>query len=198
MPVIHIPTMKSGEQEHEYKKNKQNSLNELNKFLNGGKDVYVLIYMNGCGPCEATKPKWHEIKQKYHNHDDICVADIEHTLLDGIQNELIKKDVTGFPTMRHIKGAKVQDYEDVEGIKKDRSLESFIEWMEKRQKNKAKAASTASKKQNTSSQKGGKTRRKRRGGKWSLKYKRSINCRKPKGFSQKQHCKYGRRKLKTG
>ena len=26
--------------------------------------------------------------------------------------------------------------------------------------------------------------------KWSTKYKKSINCRKPKGFSQKQHCKY--------
>ena len=33
------------------------------------------------------------------------------------------------------------------------------------------------------------TRRK----KWSLKYKRSINCKKPKGFSQRQHCKYGKR-----
>lgn len=32
------------------------------------------------------------------------------------------------------------------------------------------------------------------GRKWSLKYKRSINCKRPKGFSQKQHCKYGRRK----
>ena len=30
------------------------------------------------------------------------------------------------------------------------------------------------------------------GGKWSLKYKKSINCNHPKGFSQKQHCKYGR------
>jgi len=33
--------------------------------------------------------------------------------------------------------------------------------------------------------------------KWSRKYKKSINCRKPKGFSQKQHCKYGKtRKLR--
>ena len=32
-------------------------------------------------------------------------------------------------------------------------------------------------------------RRRKRGGKWSLKYKRSINCKKPKGFSQKQYCK---------
>ena len=30
---------------------------------------------------------------------------------------------------------------------------------------------------------GGKKRR------WSLKYKRSINCKRPKGFSQKQYCK---------
>ena len=34
---------------------------------------------------------------------------------------------------------------------------------------------------------------KTRGGrKWSLKYKKSINCRRPRGFSQRQHCKYGR------
>ena len=41
----------------------------------------------------------------------------------------------------------------------------------------------------------GVSRRKRKksakkGGKWSLKYKRSINCKRPKGFSQKQYCKY--------
>lgn len=35
---------------------------------------------------------------------------------------------------------------------------------------------------------------KRIGGKWSLKYKKSINCNRPKGFSQRQHCKYGRTK----
>ncbi len=36
--------------------------------------------------------------------------------------------------------------------------------------------------------------RKMRGGKWSRKYKKGINCRKPRGFSQKQYCKYGRRR----
>ena len=30
--------------------------------------------------------------------------------------------------------------------------------------------------------------------KWTRKYKRSINCRRPKGFSQRQYCKYGRKK----
>ena len=31
------------------------------------------------------------------------------------------------------------------------------------------------------------------GGKFTLKYKKSINCNKPKGFSQRQYCKYGRK-----
>jgi hypothetical protein len=35
--------------------------------------------------------------------------------------------------------------------------------------------------------------KKRMGRKWSIKYKKSINCNRPKGFSQKQYCKYGRR-----
>jgi len=34
------------------------------------------------------------------------------------------------------------------------------------------------------------------GGKWTRKYKKSINCKNPKGFSQKQYCKYGRKDKK--
>jgi hypothetical protein len=39
-----------------------------------------------------------------------------------------------------------------------------------------------------------KTKKANRKRKWSTKYKKSINCRRPKGFSQKQYCKYGRKK----
>lgn len=34
------------------------------------------------------------------------------------------------------------------------------------------------------------TKRAKKGGAWTLSYKRSINCRRPRGFSQKQYCKY--------
>tara|TARA_Y100000816_G_scaffold291665_1_gene283758 strand:+ start:6936 stop:7574 length:639 start_codon:yes stop_codon:yes gene_type:complete len=34
--------------------------------------------------------------------------------------------------------------------------------------------------------------------KWSMKYKKSINCKRPRGFSQKQYCKYGRKKTRKG
>ena len=39
-----------------------------------------------------------------------------------------------------------------------------------------------------------KTKTKKGGRKWSMKYKKSINCSHPKGFSQRQYCKYGRTK----
>ena len=29
--------------------------------------------------------------------------------------------------------------------------------------------------------------------KWSQKYKKSIDCKRPRGFSQKQYCTYGRK-----
>lgn len=38
--------------------------------------------------------------------------------------------------------------------------------------------------------------KKQNGGKWTKKYKKSIDCKNPKGFSQKQYCKYGRKKTK--
>ena len=37
-------------------------------------------------------------------------------------------------------------------------------------------------------------RKTKSGGKWSAKYKKSIDCSAPRGFSQRQYCKYGRRK----
>ena len=39
---------------------------------------------------------------------------------------------------------------------------------------------------------GGSKKRRR----WSNKYKSSINCRRPKGFSQRQYCKYGRKRTR--
>ena len=30
---------------------------------------------------------------------------------------------------------------------------------------------------------------------WTQKYKKSINCKRPKGFSQKQYCRYSRKQI---
>jgi hypothetical protein len=66
---------------------------------------------------------------------------------------------------------------------KDRTIDSFVDWINLKTKESKKGGN---KKQHKT--------RKIKGGKWSRKYKRSINCKRPRGFSQKQYCKYGRKK----
>lgn len=161
----------------------------LDKYIEQGKDVFVLVYLEGCGPCNATRPEWKKIKNvlenKYKNNNNIVVADVDQEVLDEIKS--IKNKPLGFPTMFYMnkKDNIHENYEECTHIKeKNRSIDSFVHWIESKVKNKH-------------LQKGGNKKNKtlkRR--KWSLKYKKSINCKRPRGFSQKQHCKYSRKKSK--
>lgn len=159
-------------------------LNELNSLIKKGKHAFILVYRNGCPPCEATKPEWAKIKSElaehYKNNDEIVVADVESSLGDNIVQF---GEVDGVPSMRYIKGSNVEEYEK-SGVKnKNRSVDSFVEWIESKVSNPV-SISTQDELD----------KRLQKGGKWSRKYKRSINCRRPRGFSQKQYCKYGRKK----
>ena len=164
--------------------------------------------MEGCGPCNATRPEWkkieHVLAKDFLNRDDIVIAAIENNLADDLKNLTTKAQ--SFPTMRFIcdGGKTVENYEDSAIENKDRTIDSFVEWV----KNKS-GENSITTSEPTPYTKGGahskrrskkhhpnKSSKKNRTRKWSLKYKRSINCRRPKGFSQKQHCKYGRKNLK--
>jgi vacuolar-type H+-ATPase subunit F/Vma7 len=161
-------------------------LNDLIERSSNNK-VFILYYMEGCGPCNATRPEWEKIKNALKNYEDnnnVAIVDIDQALASKVKDA--KQQPNSFPTMRFItnKGKDSENYEDSDIKEKDRTIDSFVDWI----------------KLNTKKQSGGKTfkkkgkNRKLKGGKWSLKYKRSINCKRPRGFSQKQHCKYGRKK----
>ncbi len=155
---------------------------EFNKHLKNGKDIFVLFYLEGCGPCNATKPEWKKLHNVFANNDNhnIVIADVDQVLMKDFKSLNIQPK--GFPAIYHISknGKMYLDYEDAEISKKDRTIDSFVEWIEKH-----------------INETGPRRQKHMRGGKWSLKYKRSINCNHPKGFSQRQHCKYGRKKLRS-
>jgi hypothetical protein len=164
-------------------------INRLNKFIINGKNVFMLIYMEGCGPCNATRPEWqkikHVLKKEITNSNDILVVDIDKDLLDKVKK--IKTEPNGFPTIRFIsnRGVISEDFEDskLNEEYKKRTIDSFVKWINLK----------TNEKQSQHKIKNNKTK-KQYGGKWSLKYKRSINCKRPKGFSQKQYCKYTRKR----
>jgi thiol-disulfide isomerase/thioredoxin len=151
--------------------------------------------MEGCGPCNATRPEWYKLKnvlsKSFLNKNDIVIVAIDFELCNKLKN--IGSEPNSFPTIRYMtnKGEIIENYEDVDISKKDRTIDSFVEWIKHK----------TGKKDITGNSSSDITRRHRRhrnhrnhrnkqtGGKWSLKYKRSINCKSPKGFSQKQYCK---------
>jgi hypothetical protein len=180
MPVIHIPSNMNQNKMKDY-------AFAINKFLKSGKDAFVLIYMDGCGPCMSTHPEWKKLASKFENQDDIGVFDIEMSKLGEIDHEGLKHNIAGYPTMRHVHGDTASEYEKCENISHDRTHESFVDWINKMSSKKKSSMRGGSRAK--MSKRGRKTRKRATGKrKWSLKYKRSINCRRPRGFSQRQYC----------
>ena len=171
----------------------QGNIEQFDKYIQEGKQIFVLIYMEGCGPCNATRPEWKKIENvldnKYKNNSNLVIADVDQELLSKLPS--LKKQPSGFPTMLYInnKGNSIEDYEESNINVKDRTIDSFVDWIGTKMNSNSFGGGLKKKRKTL---KRGKNRKK--GGKWSLKYKKSINCRKPKGFSQRQHCKYGRKK----
>jgi hypothetical protein len=188
--------------------NSKQDSKKIDKYIKNGSDVFILVYMVGCGPCNATRPEWAKLdgalRAQYKNNNKLVVIDVNKDFLPYIKNI---GPIDGFPTMKYIgnHGKTVENYE------KDRSVDSFIKWIESKINIIISTEETNSPeavyKRIVKTEKHRKTHhrhkkvlrvgkqsgRKQSGGKWTRKYKASINCSKPKGFSQKQYCKYGRK-----
>jgi thiol-disulfide isomerase/thioredoxin len=116
----------------------KDGIDEINKYIEEGKDIFILVFMEGCGPCNATRPEWNKIKNKlenkYSNNNNIVVVDVNNNYLSDLK---YIGDVDGFPTMKYISnnGNKIENYEDASISNKDRTVESFVEWIETKMNN---------------------------------------------------------------
>jgi hypothetical protein len=111
-----------------------NNEDEFDKMVNNGNHVFVLIYMEGCGPCQATRPEWAKIKNilgqpdRKKKYPKVVVADVDQILCDKMEHI---KSLSGFPTMRYISG----NGNVVENYENDRSIDAFIEWIDSKHGN---------------------------------------------------------------
>ena len=114
--------------------NSSNNNGQFDKMVNDGKHVFVLIYMEGCGPCNATRPEWTKIKnilgqpQQKIKYPGVVIADVDQIACNNIKHI---SGLSGFPTMRYIsdRGNVVENYEN------DRSIDSFIKWIDSKHGN---------------------------------------------------------------
>ena len=114
---------------------KTKNTNLFNEYVEKGKHIFVIFYLEGCGPCNATRPEWKKIenalKNKYEKNENIVIADVDQELLKEIK--YLTTQPKGFPTIRYIsnKGKTSEDYEDCPDVKeKDRKIDSFIKWID--------------------------------------------------------------------
>jgi hypothetical protein len=181
--------------------NDTDNVNEVIKLINDGKHVFMFIFMEDCGFCDNAKPAWKNLEKL--DLDNVALVLLNQKLLEGESfsglKDLIGKQPLGFPTFKHIHKNKVDEYSgdrDEESLKKwihQKSKSSMRENVEKHKFSQKGYLIGGRKRTSKHGKRKMKTTRNKRGGKWSAKYKKSINCKRPKGFSQKQYCKYGRK-----
>ena len=113
--------------------NSENEAVKIDEYVKKGSDVFILVYMEGCGPCNATRPEWAKIesalKGHYSKNNKLVVVDINKNFLSNVKHI---GNIDGFPTMKYIGkyGKIVETYENSAIKHKDRSVTSFINWIE--------------------------------------------------------------------
>ena len=89
----------------------QHIIDEINKLLKNGKNVFLFVYMDGCGPCNSTIPQWDNIPNNLNEHvkhqDDIVTVRINKDLFPLLQN--MGSEPGGFPSLRHVTNNQVEE-----------------------------------------------------------------------------------------
>lgn len=107
--------------------------NEINKYVDSDADVFMLIYMDGCGPCNATRPEWAKLESalenQYKHNNRLIIASVNSKVVDSIKHI---GDINGFPTILYLshKGKKMEQFESSSIKDKQRNVDCFMNWVE--------------------------------------------------------------------
>ena len=106
---------------------KTNNASLFNQYVEQGKQIFVIFYMEGCGPCNMTRPEWKKIENILSSTDtnsNIVVVDIDQEVLGELK--YLQSKPVGFPTMRYIanKGKISEDYNG------ERNIDAFMKWIQ--------------------------------------------------------------------
>ena len=100
---------------------------KLDSYIgNKNTKTFLLIFMEGCGPCNMTRPEWGKLKNVLPKDEKIMIVDVDQTLLDQLTS--IKEKPVGFPTMLYIEGNQVENYEG------GRTITDFVKWIQGKKK----------------------------------------------------------------
>jgi hypothetical protein len=95
------------------------------------KPLFLFLYMDGCGPCNSTKPAWNAISShlpdSFKSGSNAMVVQMNQTLFPFFPGSLGTEPL-GFPTFRFIHGSTVEEYEG------GRSVQALVQWIQSKSK----------------------------------------------------------------
>ncbi|KAM4656037.1 protein disulfide-isomerase A2 isoform 2-T2 [Amazona ochrocephala] len=86
------------------------------------KNVFVKFYAPWCSHCQAMAAAWEELGERYKDHEDIVIAE-----LDATANEMENITITGFPTLSYFPAGPGRKMVEFKG---SRDLETFSKFLE--------------------------------------------------------------------
>ena len=95
------------------------------------KHTFVMFYMNGCGPCNQTKPLWMETAKYFNGLKIPSKKQKEGLIICAIESKfanLINKDINGYPTFCYYLNGQLQPNDN---FKAERSVQEFVNWINK-------------------------------------------------------------------
>jgi thiol-disulfide isomerase/thioredoxin len=173
--------------------NSEKDDNKIDKLIKQGKQVFILVYMEGCGPCNATRPEWAKLesalKTQYSKNDNLVVVDVNKDYISTIKQ---LGTIDGFPTLKYIanNGKTVESYENSSVKKKDRSVNSFINWIESKINLAVSSTPTSSHQQVYSRISNSQTHRRKHYRRKTPKYRRKSYKRRPINSRRTRSRKY--------
>ncbi len=115
---------------------KEIDVSHLINSINNNKDIFMLIYMDGCGPCNQVRPEWKKLENVLHKYKknprykNVVIVDINKDILEKVKTNI--KSPIGFPTITFVskKGTIQENFEESSCPNKNREIDAFVSWIE--------------------------------------------------------------------
>ena len=116
--------------------NNESDVSQLQNSVYNNKDIFMLIYMDGCGPCNQVRPEWKKLENVLHKHitnpkyKNVVIVDINKDILEKTKTNI--KSPIGFPTITFVskKGSIQESFEESNSPNKNREIDAFVSWIE--------------------------------------------------------------------
>ena len=116
--------------------NNESDVSQLQNSVYNNKDIFMLIYMDGCGPCNQVRPEWKKLENVLHKHiknpkyKNVVIVDINKDILEKTKTNI--KSPIGFPTITFVskKGSIQESFEESNSSNKNREIDAFVSWIE--------------------------------------------------------------------